>query len=297
MQIAPDLLQQIIDHALRDAPNECCGFVFLRDGVAEEVVAVENMAPSPFRFEIGSRDLLTLGDADADGREAIIYHSHTRSAPRPSQTDINFAVNWPGVEWLIVGTAGAEPEVRNWRIDPTARSPRSRSRSGPMPGSEPLVCPSCATPHPLEERFCRDCGMPLVYAGSLGVDAPVTDRQEWARKIKPQLAEGELTKVASGRNQAEAELIQGLLLEEGVPSMLKRSAGLRRPRHARGRAARRDGSALGRRGRARGADAGGAAAGGSPGSGVDSPARILVGLLSAIVLVALIAWIGTELVL
>ena len=94
-----------------------------------------------------------------------------------------------------------------------------------MPGSEPLVCPSCATPHPLEDRFCRDCGMPLVYAGSLGVDAPVTERQEWARKIKPQLAEGELTKVAAGRNQAEAELIQGLLLEEGVPSMLKRSAG------------------------------------------------------------------------
>jgi proteasome lid subunit RPN8/RPN11 len=118
MQIAADLLQQIVDHALRDAPDECCGFVFLRDGVAEEVVAVENQTPSPFRFEIGSRDLLTLGDADADGREAIIYHSHTRSAPRPSQTDINFAVNWPGVEWLIVGTAGAAPEVRNWRIDP-----------------------------------------------------------------------------------------------------------------------------------------------------------------------------------
>jgi hypothetical protein len=92
-------------------------------------------------------------------------------------------------------------------------------------GSEPLVCPSCATPHPLEERFCRDCGMPLVYAGSLGVDAPVTDRQEWARKIKPQLAEGALTKIASGRNQAEAELIQGLLLEWGVPSVLRRTAG------------------------------------------------------------------------
>jgi [CysO sulfur-carrier protein]-S-L-cysteine hydrolase len=118
MQIAPDLLQQIVAHALRDAPDECCGFVFLRDGVAEEVVAVENQTPSPLRFEIGSRDLLTLGDADAEGREAIIYHSHTRSAPRPSQTDINFAVNWPGVDWLIVGTAGDAPEVRTWRIDP-----------------------------------------------------------------------------------------------------------------------------------------------------------------------------------
>ena len=66
--------------------------------------------------------------------------------------------------------------------------------------------------------------MPLVYAGTLGVDAPVTARQERARKIKPQFTEGELVKVAAGRHQAEAELIQGLLLEEGVPSML-RSAG------------------------------------------------------------------------
>jgi proteasome lid subunit RPN8/RPN11 len=118
MKIAPELLQLVVDHALRDAPNECCGFIFLRDGVAEEVVAVENTTPSPFRFEIGSRDLLTLGEADADGREAIIYHSHTRSAPRPSQTDINFAVNWPGVDWLIVGVAGDAPEVRTWSIAP-----------------------------------------------------------------------------------------------------------------------------------------------------------------------------------
>jgi proteasome lid subunit RPN8/RPN11 len=119
MRIAPDLLQQIVDHALRDAPDECCGFVWLRDGVADEVVAVENQTPSPFRFEIGPSDLLLLGEVDdEDGRAAVIYHSHTRSAPRPSQTDINFARNWPGVEWLIVGTAGETPEVRNWRIDP-----------------------------------------------------------------------------------------------------------------------------------------------------------------------------------
>jgi proteasome lid subunit RPN8/RPN11 len=118
MQIAPDLLQHIVDHALRDAPDECCGFVWLRDGVATEVVPVENTAHSPFRFEVGPSDLLALADAGDDGLDAIIYHSHTRSAPHPSQTDVNFAAHWPGVEWLIVGTAGDEPEVRNWRIDP-----------------------------------------------------------------------------------------------------------------------------------------------------------------------------------
>jgi proteasome lid subunit RPN8/RPN11 len=117
MKIAPDLLQQVVDHAVRDAPDECCGFIWLRDGVATVVVPVENTAHSPFRFEVGPSDLLALADAGDDGLDAIIYHSHTRSEPRPSQTDVNFAANWPGVEWLIVGTAGAEPEVRNWRID------------------------------------------------------------------------------------------------------------------------------------------------------------------------------------
>jgi hypothetical protein len=137
--------------------------------------------------------------------------------------------------------------------------------------------------------------MPLVYAGSLGVDAPVTDRQEWARKIKPQLAEGELTKIASGRNQAEAELIQGLLLEEGVPSMLKRSAGFDVPdmlaAGPRDVLVPRSGAEVAREVLME------AELLGAPSSGVDSPARILVGLLSAIVVVALIAWIGTELLL
>jgi hypothetical protein len=137
--------------------------------------------------------------------------------------------------------------------------------------------------------------MPLVYAGSLGVDAPVTDRQEWARKIKPQLAEGELTRVASGRNQAEAELIQGLLLEEGVPSMLKRSAGFDVPdmlaAGPRDVLVPRSGAEVAREVLMQ-AELLGASA-----SGVDSPSRILLGLLSAIVLVALIAWIGTELML
>ncbi|HMJ35314.1 MAG TPA: M67 family metallopeptidase [Baekduia sp.] len=119
MHIAPDLLQQIVDHARRDAPDECCGFVWLQDDRAAEVVEVENVAHSPFRFEVGPSDLFALAESGEDGRRAIIYHSHTRSEPRPSQTDVNFAANWPGVEWLIVGLAGdGEPEIRNWRIEP-----------------------------------------------------------------------------------------------------------------------------------------------------------------------------------
>jgi hypothetical protein len=87
----------------------------------------------------------------------------------------------------------------------------------------PLVCPSCGLTHPDSERFCAACGVPLVMSSD-GSER-VSERQERARKVKPQLAEGKLIKAVGARNQAEGEFIQALLLEEGVPSMLRRSAG------------------------------------------------------------------------
>ena len=91
--------------------------------------------------------------------------------------------------------------------------------------TEPLACPTCALRYDLDQRFCAKCGMPLVYVGSDPVETPVDEAHGRARKIDPRYTEGELVRVAGGRNQAEAELIQGMLLEEGVPSILRRSAG------------------------------------------------------------------------
>jgi hypothetical protein len=159
---------------------------------------------------------------------------------------------------------------------------------------EPLVCPSCATSHPSDERFCRDCGMPLVHAGRSGEDEPVTAAHERARKIKPQYSEGDLVRVAGARHQAEAELVQGLLLEEGIPSMTRRSAGFDVP----------DMLAAGPRDIL--VPASGAAAAREvllqadmlererPGPAVANPGRLLIGLMAAIALVGLIAWLGTE---
>ncbi len=86
-----------------------------------------------------------------------------------------------------------------------------------------LVCPSCGSVHPRSERFCEACRMPLVQAR--GAERGASDRQRRARKIKPQYADGRLVKVARAANQPEAEFIAGLLLEEGIPSMLRRSSG------------------------------------------------------------------------
>jgi hypothetical protein len=80
--------------------------------------------------------------------------------------------------------------------------------------------------HPAEERFCRDCGLPLVYApGVSDGGRPLSESRERARKIRPQYAEGPLVRVAWARNQAEAEMLEGLLLEEGIPSLVRRTGG------------------------------------------------------------------------
>jgi zinc-ribbon domain len=92
------------------------------------------------------------------------------------------------------------------------------------PDPAPLQCPSCRREHPPSERFCASCGMPLVHPPDAAGAEP-GERREQARKIKPQYSEGRLVKVAYAQNQPEAELIQGLLLEEGIPSMTRRAPG------------------------------------------------------------------------
>jgi Putative prokaryotic signal transducing protein len=94
------------------------------------------------------------------------------------------------------------------------------------PTHDPLLCPSCAREYPAGERFCTDCAMPLVPRADAGaIGTPADKRRERARKIKPQYSEGQLVKVARAQNEPEAELIQGLLLEQGIPSMARRAPG------------------------------------------------------------------------
>jgi hypothetical protein len=138
--------------------------------------------------------------------------------------------------------------------------------------------------------------MPLVYAGRTGVDQPVTEAHERARKIKPQYTQGDLVRVARANHQAEAELIQGILLEEGVPSTVRRSAGFDVP----------DMLAAGPRDVMVPASGAGPArdvllqaeliSDDAPARAVERPGRLLLVLCAVAALVALIAWIGTEVI-
>ena len=116
----------------------------------------------------------------------------------------------------------AEPVVRAWWIGDGRVEEEELDVST---ADEPLACPECGRVDDTGASFCASCGMPLVRSGAEPLEAPLSDAHGRARKIDPAFTEGELVRVAGGRNQAEAELIQGLLLEWGVPSILRRSAG------------------------------------------------------------------------
>ena len=117
MQIAQALLDELIEHARVDAPNECCGMIATRDGVAVSVYRALNTAASPLRYEIDGaeqyRIQMNIEDCGLD--LGAIYHSHTRSAPYPSQTDINLAF-YPDALYVIVGLADGAPDVRAYTI-------------------------------------------------------------------------------------------------------------------------------------------------------------------------------------
>ena len=117
MRISRDLYDEMLTHARADAPDECCGMIASRDGEAVQVYPAENTAHSPLRYEIDGaeqyRIQMAIDDKDLD--LGAIYHSHTRSPPFPSQTDINLAF-YPDALYIIVGVAGSEPEVRAFEI-------------------------------------------------------------------------------------------------------------------------------------------------------------------------------------
>ena len=117
MRISQVLLDEIVEHARAEAPNECCGMIATQDGVAVAVHRARNAAASPLRYEMDGMEQFKIQSAIEDGGYELgaIYHSHTRSDPEPSQTDINLAF-YPDALYVIVGVAGDEPDVRAWRI-------------------------------------------------------------------------------------------------------------------------------------------------------------------------------------
>ena len=119
MVIPPEVRSELRSHAEAEAPNEACGLVVLRDGVAERYERGRNAAASPYRFELSvDPDLWFLED---EGYELAVFHSHLSSPPRPSRTDVENIGLWEGKPYLIYSLR--EDALAAWTIADGAIEP------------------------------------------------------------------------------------------------------------------------------------------------------------------------------
>jgi proteasome lid subunit RPN8/RPN11 len=91
---------QLVEHSKREAPNEACGLVLLRDGRAERYEPGRNAAASPYRFELELDDP-EIWFAEDDGYELAVFHSHISAPARPSRTDVENIGLWKGKPYLV----------------------------------------------------------------------------------------------------------------------------------------------------------------------------------------------------
>jgi [CysO sulfur-carrier protein]-S-L-cysteine hydrolase len=99
--IPDDVRAALVAHAEAASPNEACGLIAFRDGVAERYLPAENAAMSPYRFELEPRDPMDFFLED-EGYELGVFHSHVSSPPRPSKTDVENIGLWEGRPYLIL---------------------------------------------------------------------------------------------------------------------------------------------------------------------------------------------------
>ena len=112
MVVGAAVRRALEEHARAEAPNEACGLLVLRDGVAERYVAGRNAAASPYRFELElDPEVWFLED---DGYELAVFHSHLSSPPRPSRTDVENVGLWDGRPYVILSLRTGE--LAAWRI-------------------------------------------------------------------------------------------------------------------------------------------------------------------------------------
>lgn len=117
MKIPAEIRDELIAHAREGLPNECCGMLGSKDGVATSVYRANNAEASPLRYNLDPQDQFRIMTAIEEAGEDLgaIYHSHTQSPAYPSQTDINLA-SYPDSIYVIVSLAEGEEPIRGFWI-------------------------------------------------------------------------------------------------------------------------------------------------------------------------------------
>jgi [CysO sulfur-carrier protein]-S-L-cysteine hydrolase len=111
--IGAEVRSALVEHAEAEQPNEACGLIVLRGGVAERYVPGRNRDASPYRFDLEvDPETWFLED---EGYELAVFHSHLSSPPRPSRTDVENIGLWEGRQYVILNLRTGD--LAAWRIE------------------------------------------------------------------------------------------------------------------------------------------------------------------------------------
>lgn len=128
LRLPRQMLDEMVAQAREELPNECCGIIAGKEGVAQKLYRTRNAEASPYRYNIHPLDLKNaIEEIEERGWEVmVIYHSHVASPAYPSPTDVRLATwpgsdpaqdLWPGASYVLVSLKDAEsPSVRAFRI-------------------------------------------------------------------------------------------------------------------------------------------------------------------------------------
>jgi proteasome lid subunit RPN8/RPN11 len=128
LRLPQTMVDEMVAHARDDLPNECCGVILGKDGVAQKLHRARNAEASPYRYSIDPRDLFEFHKEveTHDWEFLVIYHSHVASEAYPSATDIRLA-QWhgtdppadmyPGAHYVLVSLNDRDaPVVRSFEV-------------------------------------------------------------------------------------------------------------------------------------------------------------------------------------
>jgi len=112
--IPAEVREALRAHSQAEAPNEACGLLLLRDGLAESYLPGRNTAASPYRFELAFDDT-EVWFLEDEGYELAVFHSHLSSPARPARTDVENIGLWDGKPYVIYSLA--RDELAAFRIE------------------------------------------------------------------------------------------------------------------------------------------------------------------------------------
>jgi len=118
VRIPKAIFQEMVGHAKREWPLECCGILGGKDKTIQKSFELQNTEKSPVLYSMSPREQMKVfEEMEKESMKMVaIYHSHPHTIPFPSETDVKLTF-YPDVSSIIISLKEEEnPVVKAFQI-------------------------------------------------------------------------------------------------------------------------------------------------------------------------------------